>query len=119
MKAPVLGSVLLLLVASAVAQDSNSWPKNPPNRFLNPDKQTFQKWMEQLPQAKLNWLSEDSLSLIGDGRNSTCMTMRTYRMKREGAGSDVTRPSGSMTCVPMARFTVEDATTPVESDSAE
>lgn len=78
MKAPVLGSVLLLVVTSAAAQDYPSRPKNSPNRFLNPDQQTFQKWMEQLPQAKGNWLSGDSLSLIGDERDSTCMTMRTY-----------------------------------------
>jgi hypothetical protein len=49
----------------------------------------------------------------------TCGTMRTYRVKREAPDSDVVRPSGYTTCVPMAKFRIEEAVPKLEADPAE
>jgi len=35
--------------------------------------------------------------------------MRTYRVKRDHPGSDMTRPAGYTTCVPSKRFEVKNA----------
>ena len=86
---------------------------------LNTDKAAIQKWLARKGQTK--WLgtegdriflsnddSDGFLLPLGD-QEPSCVYMRTYRMKREARGSDVTRPAGYTTCVPVARFTMKRA----------
>lgn len=44
-----------------------------------------------------------------DSLNNSCATMRTYRVKRRGRGSEAVGPAGYTTCVPMRRFEVHSA----------
>jgi hypothetical protein len=46
----------------------------------------------------------------------TCAFMRTYRVKREGRGSDVVRPDGYTTCVPTTRMTLK-STVEIKTDT--
>ncbi len=51
----------------------------------------------------------DGFTLSLHDNNASCVYMRTYRVKREARDSDVTRPAGYTTCVPVARFVVKSA----------
>ncbi len=44
-----------------------------------------------------------------DELEPNCMYMRTYRVKRDARDSDVTRPAGYTTCVPVGQFAVKRA----------
>lgn len=43
------------------------------------------------------------------GDDGTCAYMRTYRVKRDHPGSDMTMPAGYTTCVPSKRFEMKSA----------
>jgi hypothetical protein len=43
------------------------------------------------------------------GSDTSCAFMRTYRVKRDHPGSDMTRPAGYTACVPFKRFEVKSA----------
>jgi hypothetical protein len=43
------------------------------------------------------------------GDDTSCAFMRTYRVKRDHPGSDMTKPTGYTTCVPFKRFEVKSA----------
>ena len=43
------------------------------------------------------------------GPTTYCAFMRTYRVRRDHRGSDVTRPAGYTTCVPTRRFEMKSA----------
>ncbi|MGA2004622.1 MAG: hypothetical protein ABSG70_14650 [Terriglobales bacterium] len=47
--------------------------------------------------------------LLPPGPVSYCAFMRTYRVKRDQAGSDAVSPAGYTTCVPSKRFEVKSA----------
>jgi hypothetical protein len=47
-----------------------------------------------------------------DSANSSCASMRTYRVKRRGRGSETVGPAGYTTCVPMRRFEMRSAVEP-------
>jgi|SRR5271169_3460729 len=51
----------------------------------------------------------DLNSKASPGGDTSCAFMRTYRVKRDHPGSDVTRPAGYTTCVPSNRFEVKSA----------
>ena len=102
-----------ILVVQAPAQEQPNAPQ------LNTDKAAIQKWLARKGQTK--WLgtegdriflsnddSDGFLLPLGD-QEPSCVYMRTYRMKREARGSDVTHPAGYTTCVPVARFTMKRA----------
>jgi len=121
MKGVALCFVLFsMLIPGAMAQAPNLQlqPSNPP--VLNLDKDALKKWLERLPNTKdLPVNNYSSSPWTGDGRPA-CGTMRTYRLEREAPDSDVMRPSGYSTCVPMSKFRVQDAIAPVaDSDPAE
>jgi hypothetical protein len=44
-----------------------------------------------------------------DSLNNSCASMRTYRVKRRGHGSEAVGPAGYTTCVPMRRFEMHSA----------
>jgi hypothetical protein len=46
--------------------------------------------------------------------DATCYSMRLYRVKRDDADSDSTRPAGYSTCQPAARFQVKTAVDSIE-----
>jgi len=108
--------LLSLLVANAPAQEQS----NPPG--LNTDKAAIQKWLARQGQTKWPGIEGDRIFLSpddGDGfllplgdQEPSCVYMRTYRVKRESRGSDVTRPAGYTTCVPVGRFAVKRAAEP-------
>jgi len=104
------------LVVNAPAQEQPNAPQ------LNTDKAAIQKWLARKGQTK--WLgtegdriflsnddSDGFLLPLGD-QEPSCVYMRTYRMKREARGSDVTRPAGYITCVPVGRFAMKRAVQP-------
>jgi hypothetical protein len=105
--------LLSVLVVNASAQQQSNAPA------LNTDKAAIQKWLVRGGQAKwprvdsdrviLTPEDSDSSILSLDDRESSCVCMRTYRMKREARDSDVTHPAGYTTCVPVARFLVKRA----------
>ena len=101
------------LVVDALAQQQSNAPP------LNIDKAGIQKWVVRGGQAKWPRVDSDRVILspedsdssilsLGD-RESSCVYMRTYRVKREARDSDITRPAGYTTCVPVARFVVKSA----------
>jgi hypothetical protein len=85
---------------------------------LNTDQQSIQKWLARsgqtgFPKTEGNHFlfspEDDGVFLSLGDEEPSCAYMRTYRMKREAADSDVTRPAGYTTCVPVGRFAVKRA----------
>src|SRR6266850_8223103 len=91
---------------------------------LNTDKAAIQNWLARGGQTKWPKTDSDGIILSPDDADSdrvtlpfgdaepTCVYMRTYRVKRDAGDSDVTRPAGYTTCVPVARFIVKRAVEP-------
>ena len=100
------------LVVDALAQQQSNAPT------LNTDKAAIQKWLVR-GQTKWHGIDSDRIILSPedsdssilslDDSESSCVYMRTYRVKREARDSDITRPAGYTTCVPVARFVVKRA----------
>ncbi len=97
-----------VMVVSAPAQDRRS------ASLLRPDNAAIQKWLARDGQTKWPRIEGNRFILSLGDFEPTCAYMRTYRVKREARDSDVTRPAGYTTCVPMARFAVKRATEPSE-----
>jgi hypothetical protein len=95
--------LLSVLVVNASAQQQSNSPA------LNTDKEAIQKWLARGGQTKWQGIDSDRIMLSLDDNNASCVYMRTYRVKREARDSDVTRPAGYTTCVPVARFVVKSA----------
>jgi hypothetical protein len=105
--------LLSVLVVNASAQQQSNAPA------LNTDKAAIQKWLVRSGQTKWHGIDSarvilspedsDSSILSLDNREASCVYMRTYRVKREARDSDITRPAGYTTCVPVARFLVKRA----------
>jgi hypothetical protein len=110
-----------VFVADASAQQQSNSPA------LNTDNAATQKWLARGEQTMLPRIDSDRVILSpddGDGftlslhdNNASCVYMRTYRVKREARDSDVTRPAGYTTCVPVARFIVKRAVEPRQEPS--
>jgi hypothetical protein len=115
-----LGLCFLFLSSVFVADASAQQQSNSP--ALNTDNAAIQKWLARGEQTMLPRIDSDRVILSpddGDGftlslhdNNASCVYMRTYRVKREARDSDVTRPAGYTTCVPVARFMVKRAVEP-------
>jgi hypothetical protein len=120
-----LGLCLLFLLSVLVVDASAQQRSNSP--ALNTDNAAIQKWMARGEQTMLPRIDSDRVILSpddGDGftlslhdNNASCVYMRTYRVKREARDSDVTRPAGYTTCVPVARFIVKRAVEPRQEPS--
>ena len=105
-----------VLVVDASAQQQSNSPA------LNTDQAAIQKWLVRGGQTKWARIDSDRIILSpgdGDGfmlslddNSASCVYIRTYRVKREARDSDVTRPAGYTTCVPVARFIVKRAVEP-------
>ena len=105
-----------VLVVNAPAQELSDAPA------LNTDKAAIQKWLARQGQTKPPGIAGDRIFLLPDDDNGfllplgdqepSCVYMRTYRVKREARGSDVTHPAGYTTCVPVARFAMKRAAEP-------
>jgi hypothetical protein len=112
-----LGLCFLFLSSVFVADASAQQQSNSP--ALNTDNAAIQKWLARGEQTMLPRIDSDRVILSpddGDGftlslhdNNASCVYMRTYRVKREARDSDITRPAGYTTCVPVARFVVKRA----------
>jgi hypothetical protein len=106
------------LVINAAAQEQSSAPG------LNTDEAAIKKWIARQGQATWSRIEGDRTFLSPDDGNGflqplgdqepSCVFMRTYRVKREARDSDVTRPAGYTTCVPVARFAMKRAVEPSE-----
>ncbi|HEY1401300.1 MAG TPA: hypothetical protein VF953_06905 [Terriglobales bacterium] len=113
----ILGLCFLFLSSALVVDAPAQQEGNAP--ALNTDKAAIQKWLARGEQTRLPRIDSDRVILSPDDRDSsilplgdlepTCVYMRTYRVKREARDSDVTRPAGYTTCVPVARFVVKRA----------
>ncbi|HUM05628.1 MAG TPA: hypothetical protein VLT90_09210 [Terriglobales bacterium] len=102
---------VLIGVSKAISQDlSQPQPSKP--SILNPDKKAFGEWVQRLPKAGSFPIRGYRLWTASDSE-STCATMRTYRVEREAPDSDVVGPSGYSTCVSMSKFRVQDAVMPL------
>src|ERR1700704_548180 len=105
-----------VLVANAPAQEQANAPQ------LNTDKAAIQKWLARQGQTTWPRIEEDRTFLSPDDNNGfflplgdrepSCVYMRTYRVKREARDTDVTRPAGYTTCVPVGQFAVKRAAQP-------
>ena len=112
-----LGLCFLFLSSVFVADASAQQQSNSP--ALNTDNAAIQKWLARGEQTMLPRIDSDRVILSPDDgggftlslhdNNASCVYMRTYRVKREARDSDVTRPAGYTTCVPVARFMVKSA----------
>ena len=70
------------------------------------DKAVIREWLAHA-KPDLATIQGDRLIISFDDHDTYCAFMRTDRVKREDRGSDVTRPSGYTTCVPVSRFAVK------------
>ena len=106
----------LVLVANAPAQEQSNAPQS------DTDKAAIQKGLARQGQTRLRGIEGDRIFLspdesdgflepLGD-QEPGCVYMRTYRVRREARDSDVTRPAGYTTCVPVTRFSMKRATEP-------
>jgi hypothetical protein len=105
-----------VLVVNAPAQEQPNAPQ------LNTDKAAIQRWLASKGQTKWLGIEGDRIFLSPDDDNGfllplgdqepSCVYMRTYRVKREASSSDVTRPAGYTTCVPVARFAMKRTAEP-------
>jgi hypothetical protein len=113
-----LGLCFLLLSSVLVVVASAQQQSNLP--VMNTDEAAIQNW---LARDHTKWRGIDSSrdtllpdhsdgSMLSLADEPSCVYMRTYRMKRETADSDVTRPAGYTSCVPVARFMVKRAVEP-------
>jgi hypothetical protein len=89
---------------------------------LNTNKDAIQKWLARKAQSSEGYQvilppQDNNFVISLDELEPGCMYMRTYRVKREARDSDVTRPAGYTTCVPMGRFTMKSAV--IRSDESE
>src|SRR5258708_4797362 len=89
---------------------------------LNTNKDAIQKWLARKAQSGEGYQvilppQDNNFVISLDELEPGCMYMRTYRVKREARDSDVTRPPGYTTCVPMWRFTMKSAV--IRSDESE
>ncbi len=107
MKTLALSLLLLLpaLVVSAAAQ-------GPAKDSTAADNVIIQEWQAHANQPDSTTIQGDRFILSFDDRDSFCAFMRTYRVKREYRDSDVTRPAGYSTCVPVSRFAVKRSANP-------
>ncbi len=108
MKTLGLGFLALsfILVVNAPAQEYSDAPA------LNADKAAIQKWLARDGQTMSPRIDDDRVLLSLDDLQPTCAYMRTYRVKREARDSDVTRPTGYTTCVPITGFAVKRSGAP-------
>jgi hypothetical protein len=105
-----------VLVVNAPAQEQANAPQ------LNTDKAAIQKWLARQGQTTWPRIEDDRTFLSPEDNNGfllplgdqepSCVYMRTYRVKREARDTDVTRPAGYTTCVPVGRFAVKRAAQP-------
>lgn len=110
MKTSGLCFVLILLAGSFSALCAQSEEQNFGKSNIRTDPAAIQSWLSRSEQAQGQRMRDDNLiisqELVG---SEICAYMRTYRVKREARGSDVTRPAGYTTCVPSARFAIKSA----------
>jgi len=90
-------------VLNAQSQKTNESPN------IKTNKAAVQDWLAKVQRSQDSGIVLDRFLSESDGRDQICGFMRTYRVKREGRGSDITRPAGYTTCVPLARFTTKSA----------
>ena len=81
---------------------------------LNTDKDAIQKWLARKAPSGRGYRfaippQDNNFVISLDELEPSCMYMRTYRVHREARDSDVTRPAGYTTCVPVGRFAVKSA----------
>jgi len=99
---------LLASIASAQVPQSTSSQDASPTSTLNLDKDAIPKWLADA--GKPGWNIDDApASVWSADADSSCAFIRTCRVKREHRGSDVVRPAGYTTCVPMTRFETKNA----------
>lgn len=84
---------------------------------LNIDKDALQKWPPRKGQSQWPMIESNDVILPSDNADgynpeANCVYMRTYRVKRDARDSDLTRPAGYTTCVPVSRFAVKRAVIP-------
>jgi len=65
--------------------------------------------IETAPAAADHIILDLNSKTMPAGPDIFCAYMRTYRVKRDHQGSDMTRPAGYTTCVPSKRFEVKSA----------
>ena len=112
--------LLAVVVPLSIAQSPRLLPQSEPDASgMNLDNDAMKKLLESdrgSRGVRMYRIRPDSWRGASD---ADCATMRTYRVKREAADSDVVRPSGSTTCVPMAKFRFQEAVPKLEPDPAE
>jgi hypothetical protein len=101
-----LGLSLLLLLPALVV---NAAAQGQAKDSTAADKAIIQEWLAHANRPDSATIQGDRFILSLDDRDTFCAYMRTYRVKREERGSDVTRPAGYTTCVPVQRFGVKRA----------
>jgi hypothetical protein len=110
-RAPSQFQDVAFAVAPATAQS---------NGLAHINKDAIQKWLAGKGQSANRFIlppQDNNFVISADELEPGCMYMRTYRVKREARDSDVTRPAGYTTCVPMGRFAMKRAD--IRSDDAE
>lgn len=95
----ILGLCFLLLVCLAPLSQAQESPKT------TNDQAAIVSAPAATDHLVLNLDSES----LPPGPPTYCAFLRTYRAKRDHPGSDVTRPAGYTTCVPMRRFEMKSA----------
>ena len=105
-----LSALMLAGSASAQSQPSSSLSKA--------DRAVIQEWTAHA-QTDLQQNKSDRIIFSAEDRDDYCAFIRTYRMKREESSSDITRPAGYTTCVPMQGIEIKRAIAPVGKPPAE
>jgi hypothetical protein len=100
MKTLGLCFVLILLAGSLAISAAQTDQQSDPASLSADQRST-------LDSSKPGRMSVRRDALFSSDDDVTCAFMRTYRVKREGHGSDVVRPDGYTTCVPTTRMTLK------------
>jgi hypothetical protein len=94
----IVGLCFLLLVCLAPMSQAQDSPKRTNNEAA----------VLNSPAAADRIILNLNSDLLPPG-SRYCAYMRTYRVKRDHPGSDLTRPAGYTTCVPAERFEMRNA----------
>jgi hypothetical protein len=86
------------------------------SRLIEPERQRTSSDDSIVPAGAKRERSSRSRSLdsvLENDMDRTCLSIRDYRVVRDGPNSDSTHPGGYTTCVPAARFRISITSEPV------
>jgi hypothetical protein len=98
--------VLLVLLSASLAHGQHVVQPQRWSHLSASDQSLVDAWKAAATDGGEFRIEEDRIVSAGGEGNDSCAYMRTYRVRREFRGSDITRPAGYLTCVPMAKFRI-------------